>query len=97
MLDDIQDGSMLRRGRPATHTIFGVGQTINSSSYKICEALEEVLKLMSLECVQIVIEESKALYIGQSLDLHWTTNLECPSIEEYIKVLDASKQPPLYC
>jgi geranylgeranyl pyrophosphate synthase len=95
MLDDIQDGSMLRRGRPATHTIFGVGQTINSSSYKICEALEEVLKLKSLECVQIVIEESKALYIGQSLDLHWTTNLECPSIKEYIKVLDASKQPPL--
>jgi len=91
MLDDIQDGSQLRRGKPSTHTIFGLGQTINSSSYKICEALEEVLKLNSLECVHIVIEESKALYIGQSLDLHWSTNLEVPSVEDYIKVLDASK------
>jgi len=96
MLDDIQDGSQLRRGKPSTHTIFGLGQTINSSSYKICEALEEVLKLNSLECVHIVIEESKALYIGQSLDLHWSTNLEVPSVEDYIKVLDASKCLPCF-
>lgn len=55
MLDDIQDSSPLRRGKPATHTIFGLAQTINSSSYKISEALEEVLKLENMECVRIVI------------------------------------------
>ena len=55
MLDDMQDSSPLRRGKPATHTVFGFAQTINSSSYKIAEALEEVLKLNSMECMRIVI------------------------------------------
>lgn len=91
MLDDIQDGSPLRRGKPATHTIFGQAQTINSSSYKICEAIEETLRLNSLDCVRIVAEDSRNLYISQSLDLHWTNNLICPSVEEYFKVLDDSR------
>jgi geranylgeranyl pyrophosphate synthase len=90
MLDDLQDGSLLRRGKPATHTIFGMGQTVNSASYKICEALQEVLKLDSIECVRIVIEDSKALYVGQSLDLHWTTNLVRPTLEQYLAALDKS-------
>ena len=37
-----------------------------------------------------MVEESKRLYIGQSLDLHWTGNLVCPSVAEYIKALDDS-------
>ncbi|KAK3360921.1 geranylgeranyl pyrophosphate synthase [Lasiosphaeria ovina] len=82
MLDDIQDSSSLRRGKPATHTVFGLEQTVNSSSYKIAEALEEVLKLDSLECFRIVTEELKNLYIGQSLDLYLTSNLVCPTVED---------------
>jgi geranylgeranyl pyrophosphate synthase len=93
MLDDLQDGSLLRRGKPATHTIFGTGQTVNSASYKICEALQEVLKLDSIECVRIVVEDSKALYVGQSLDLHWTTNLVRPTLEQYLAALDKSTGP----
>ena len=55
MLDDIQDSSSLRRGKPSTHTIFGLPQTLNSSSYKIAEALEEVLKLDNVNCMRVVI------------------------------------------
>ncbi|KAK5655708.1 hypothetical protein OQA88_5641 [Cercophora sp. LCS_1] len=90
MLDDIQDNSPLRRGKPPTHMVFGQAQTINSSSYKIAEALEEALKLGTMDCMRIAIKDSKGLYISQSLDLHWTANLICPLVEEYIKVLDAS-------
>ena len=57
MLDDIQDSSSLRRGKPSTHTIFGLPQTINSSSYKIAEALQQVLKLDDMNCMRIVIGE----------------------------------------
>jgi len=88
MLDDIQDSSSLRRGKPSTHTIFGLPQTLNSSSYKIAEALDEVLKLDNMNCMRVLIEESKDLYIGQSLDLHWTGNLVCPSVGEYLRSLD---------
>ncbi|PQE20308.1 fusicoccadiene synthase protein [Rutstroemia sp. NJR-2017a BBW] len=42
LLDDFQDSSPLRRGKPATHTIFGPAQAINSSSYCIVKALDLV-------------------------------------------------------
>lgn len=54
LLDDIQDGSMLRRGMPATHTIYGEAQTINSAGYTITKAIEEALKL-GQEYVQVVL------------------------------------------
>lgn len=31
------------------------------------------------------------LYIGQSYDLFWTFSLTCPSMEEYMKMVDYSK------
>lgn len=45
LLDDIQDGSDLRRGRPASHRIYGVGQTINAGSYLINLAVGGFIKL----------------------------------------------------
>lgn len=33
MFDDVQDNSDLRRSSPATHTIFGMPQTVNSADY----------------------------------------------------------------
>jgi geranylgeranyl pyrophosphate synthase len=31
------------------------------------------------------------MFVGQSLDLDWTNNLTCPSIEEYLRMVDFSK------
>jgi geranylgeranyl pyrophosphate synthase len=45
MLDDIQDASQLRRGKPAAHVVFGPMQTINSAGYRFLAALSEVRKL----------------------------------------------------
>ncbi|KAJ0116069.1 Geranylgeranyl pyrophosphate synthase A [Diaporthe amygdali] len=39
MQDDVEDNSPLRRSRPSTHSIFGIGQTVNSSTYGIVERL----------------------------------------------------------
>lgn len=44
-LDDIQDNSVLRRGIPVAHSIYGVASTINAANYVIFLALEKVLKL----------------------------------------------------
>jgi hypothetical protein len=38
-IDDIQDQTELRRGKPATHMIFGIGQTINSAYFQCIKAL----------------------------------------------------------
>lgn len=88
MLDDIEDNSELRRGRPATHVVFGIGQTINSAGYLSNEALGKVLKLGNLKCVQIFQEELRMLYLGQSYDVYWTQAGESPSEDEYLSMVD---------
>ncbi|KAM7200688.1 Geranylgeranyl diphosphate synthase sdnC [Naviculisporaceae sp. PSN 640] len=88
ILDDVEDGSVSRRGRPATHMIFGMPQAINSAGYQINRAMMEVLKLGSRECLEIFIEELDRLYIGQGYDLFWTFNIKRPSVEKYISMVD---------
>ena len=39
-IDDIEDNSLLRRGFPATHTVFGIAQTINSANLLLIKALK---------------------------------------------------------
>lgn len=57
MLDDIEDSSQLRRGKPATHMVFGLMQTINSAGYRFLDALQEVRKLESEPCMRIFCGE----------------------------------------
>lgn len=68
-LDDFEDSSPLRRGRPAAHAIFGAAQTINSANYWILKALDEVRRLGDSECLTI--------FIGKSLRSISTRLLSC--------------------
>ena len=88
MLDDIEDSSPLRRGKPATHKVYGVAQTMNSANYYIIIAIEEAAKLQNQHCVPIIIQALKDLHIGQSWDLRWTQSSQCPSEEEYLAMID---------
>lgn len=55
ILDDVEDGSISRRGRPATHMVFGAPQAINSAGYQINKAMMEVLKLGNTQCIEIFL------------------------------------------
>lgn len=44
-IDDIQDNSILRRGIPVAHSIYGVASTINAANYAMIVALEKCLEL----------------------------------------------------
>lgn len=87
MLDDIEDGSSLRRGQPAVHRIFGISQTINSANYIFLQATAEVLKLGNPQATLVFIDEVKCLHIGQSLDLYWRDNVVCPTEEQYLDMV----------
>ncbi|VDP68308.1 unnamed protein product [Schistosoma curassoni] len=52
-IDDIEDGSHLRRGKPAAHCIFGVAPSINSANYAYFLALEKLSLLERPESVKI--------------------------------------------
>ncbi|KAJ5159723.1 geranylgeranyl pyrophosphate synthase [Penicillium canariense] len=88
MLDDIEDGSPLRRGKPSTHSIYGTAQTINSATYQYTEATGVAAELSNPACLRIFVEEVQQLYVGQSYDLYWTHHILCPSISEYLKMVD---------
>eukprot|EP00697_Spironema_sp_BW2_P014913 gnl/Spiro4/5568_TR2829_c0_g1_i1.p1 gnl/Spiro4/5568_TR2829_c0_g1~~gnl/Spiro4/5568_TR2829_c0_g1_i1.p1 ORF type:complete len:349 (+),score=66.72 gnl/Spiro4/5568_TR2829_c0_g1_i1:49-1047(+) len=83
MIDDIEDGSETRRGRPSAHMIYGIPSTINTANYVYFLALEECMSLNSLPAVKVFTEELLCLHRGQGLDIYWRDNNVCPSEEQY--------------
>ncbi|KAE8394141.1 isoprenoid synthase domain-containing protein [Aspergillus alliaceus] len=88
MLDDIEDGSQLRRGAPAAHVKYGISQTINSTTYVIAKAFSEVQLHLRPESAKVLSEELQTLTLGQGLDLNWTFHQKCPSVHEYLVMID---------
>ncbi|KAM6494862.1 Isoprenoid synthase domain containing protein [Amanita muscaria] len=93
MIDDIEDGSQLRRGNPVAHKIYGVAQTINAANYAYFLAYKELGALRNemttpSELDAIVTTELLSLHRGQGLDILWRDTLSCPSEEEYISMVN---------
>ncbi|KKY15989.1 putative geranylgeranyl pyrophosphate synthase [Diplodia seriata] len=82
MLDDFEDGSPLRRSRPATHGVFGVAQTVNSANFQMVDVIGRAAELNDAQFQRVVIDEMKNLLVGQSLDLYWTYNVSVPTIRD---------------
>ncbi|KAI0554523.1 terpenoid synthase [Xylaria curta] len=87
LVDDVQDNSMLRRGLPVAHNIYGVASTINSANYIYFCALQEVQKLDNPRAVTIFSEELVNLHRGQGMDLYWRDHLECPTEDDYLEMV----------
>jgi geranylgeranyl pyrophosphate synthase len=87
LLDDIGDGSHLRRGQPTAHKIFGVPETINSANLAILEAMEKVSELPA-PSFTVCATEMRKLFIGQGHDLLWARQHKCPSEAEYFEMID---------
>ncbi|CAH1106030.1 unnamed protein product [Psylliodes chrysocephalus] len=83
LIDDIQDNSILRRGIPVAHSIYGVASTINSANYTSFIALERVNDLNHPQAISIALEQILELYRGQGMEIFWRDNFHCPSEEEY--------------
>ena len=86
-IDDVEDSSVLRRGIPVAHNIFGTAQTINSANYVYFKALEELVKLKNAKLAQIYMEELINLHRGQGMDLFWRDTLTCPNEDEYLEMV----------
>lgn len=86
-VDDVEDSSILRRGIPVAHSIFGTAQTINSANYVYFGALQELLKLRNPRAIQIYTDELCNLHRGQGMDLFWRDTLTCPTEEDYLEMV----------
>ncbi|KAI1806061.1 isoprenoid synthase domain-containing protein [Daldinia bambusicola] len=87
LVDDVEDSSLLRRGLPVAHSIFGTAQTINSANYVYFCALQELQKLKNPKAISVYTEELLNLHRGQGLDLFWRDTLTCPTEEEYLEMV----------
>ena len=87
LVDDVEDSSLLRRGFPVAHAIFGIPQTINSSNYVYFCALQELQKLRNPKVITIYTEELLNLHRGQGMDLFWRDTLTCPTEDEYLEMV----------
>ncbi|KAH6577574.1 hypothetical protein BASA60_003949 [Batrachochytrium salamandrivorans] len=87
LVDDVEDGSDLRRGVPVTHKIFGVASTINAANYVYFVALEMVLTLNDPRVVVAFTEELQLLHLGQGMEIHWRDTVTCPSEAEYLDMV----------
>jgi geranylgeranyl diphosphate synthase, type III len=86
-VDDVEDSSLLRRGIPVAHSIFGTAQTINSANYVYFCALGELRKLKSHIAIDIYTDELLNLHRGQGMDLFWRDTLTCPTEEDYLEMV----------
>ncbi|KAI9268747.1 geranylgeranyl pyrophosphate synthase [Sporodiniella umbellata] len=84
LIDDVEDSSLLRRGVPAAHHIFGMPQTINCANYVYFVSLSEILKLNKPTMVTAFTEELINLHRGQGIELFWRDTLTCPTEQEFL-------------
>ena len=83
LIDDIQDNSVLRRGNPCAHKIYGIASTINSANYIYFIGLEKILELEKPEAVTIFKDSMLELHRGQGMEIYWRDTFMCPTEEEY--------------
>lgn len=88
ILDDIQDNSPMRRGKTATHLVFGEAQAINSATFLYVRVVQEVQATGNVALMSVVLEELEDLHVGQSWDLYWKYNLKWPTMDEYFSMID---------
>lgn len=71
-IDDIEDSSILRRGIPVAHSIYGVASTINAANYAMIIAVEKCIELNHpevyslaklLNCLKFCVALGFLLYI----------------------------------
>jgi geranylgeranyl diphosphate synthase type 3 len=89
--DDIQDNSILRRGIPVAHSIYGVASTINAAKYLLLKGLTRLRSFNHPDVITVCKEQVLETYYGQGLEIFWRDNYTCPSLEEYKQMIKRSK------
>jgi len=75
VIDDIQDASVVRRGKPALHTRFGTPLALNAGNWLYFEALERLTVASDVpesrrnEAIRLLIAAMREAHEGQAVDL----------------------------
>ena len=92
IIDDIEDGSDLRRGKPAIHISHGVDMAINSANFLYFLAFDAIEKSdfddkSKFMFYRYYTKAMDRLHIGQGLDIQWHNNHSFyPKEEDYYQM-----------
>ena len=92
IVDDIEDNSELRRGKPAIHILHGVDMSINSANFLYFLAFDAIENSGFDETQKFLFyryyaKAMKRLHVGQGLDIQWHNNHSFfPKEEEYFQM-----------
>jgi geranylgeranyl pyrophosphate synthase len=89
IVDDIEDGSELRRGKPCLHLIFGMDIALNAGNF-LYFAPFKIVKESGFpdkqQLYELIGTESLSLHNGQAMDILWHKTQIIPSEAEYFKM-----------
>lgn len=91
IIDDIEDGAVLRRGAPCAHIRFGVDAAVNSGNllYFLPTVLIDNAELndsQKLGLYKIYSLYMRRVHFGQALDIEWHKTDKIPSEEAYFQM-----------
>ena len=92
--DDIEDASLMRRGKPCLHQMHGIPLSINvgdalySKVFEILQANREILgDATTLDLLREMICGAQRTFEGQALDIGWIDSGVIPDVREFIEML----------
>lgn len=87
LVDDIEDESLMRRGLPCAHLIYGIPATLNSANYYYFLILGKIVDVTPADklptMMKVFIDAIKDMHEGQAMDIYWRDNQIVPTLEEY--------------
>lgn len=89
MCDDIEDGSLLRRGEPCTYLKYGVDVGLNTGNALYFFPLNLMRTIFTdpvkyAAIMQIFIEEMSVVHFGQNWDICWHRGMHLPTETQYL-------------
>jgi geranylgeranyl pyrophosphate synthase len=93
MIDDVEDASEIRRGKPCTYKLFGLDTAINTGNVMYYLPLLVLIKnkvKISMEqqnrIYEIYVQEMTRLSFGQAMDIAWHKGLAEANEKQYLQM-----------
>ena len=92
--DDIEDNSLMRRGKAALHRLHGIPLALNAGDNMLCLVYHTLLSNrsplgdeLSFRILQLFNEVAKQTFEGQAMDIGWVIHDVFPDRNEYQKMI----------
>jgi len=95
MVDDVEDDSKMRRGKPCIHLTYGVDIAINAGNalyflplmiFKDYHNKDQLTKEQLVRCYEMYNQELLNVHLGQGLDIYWHQGHKNPGVQEYLQM-----------